>query len=95
MAFPFSHKIFATLRGLASILKNQSFDEILYLHACPVYWEGTLLLQLLFYLIAVAKFVLKDKPFGNFLWPPFSESKPGPLNCPSESAVALFPVLSK
>ena len=52
MAFPFSHKTFGTLRGLASILKNLSCDEILCLHACSVHWEGTLLPQLLFSLIA-------------------------------------------
>ena len=93
MDFAFSHKIFGTLRGLASILKNLSFDEILYLHACSVHWEGTLLSQLLFPLIAVPEFVLKDKPFVNFLCPPFSV-KSGTLYCPSEHAVTLFPVLS-
>ena len=93
MDFAFSRKIFGTLRGLASILKNLSFDEILYLHACSVHWEGTLLSQLLFPLIAVPEFVLKDKPFVNFLCPPFSV-KSGTLYCPSEHAVTLFPVLS-
>ena len=67
MAFPFSRKVFGTLMGLASILKNLSCDEILRLHACSVNWEGTLLSQLLFSLIAVLKFVLKGKPFGIFL----------------------------
>ena len=47
MAFQFSRKVFGTLRGLASILKNLSCDEILCLHACSVHWEGTLLSQLL------------------------------------------------
>ena len=35
-----------------------------------------MLSQLLFPLIAVAKFVWKDKPFVNFLCPPFSYSFP-------------------
>ena len=67
MAFPFSRKVFGTLMGLASILKNLSCDEILRLHACSVNWEGTLLSQLLFSLIAVLKYVLKGKPFVIFL----------------------------
>ena len=67
MAFPFSRKVFGILMGLASILKNLSCDEILRLHACSVNWEGTLLSQLLFSLIAVLKFVLKGKPFVIFL----------------------------
>ena len=95
MTFRFLHKVFGTLRGLASISKNVSFGEVLCLHVCSVHWEGTLQSQLLFPLIAVPKFVAKDKPFANFLYSSFSESKSSPLCCRSEYAVTLFPVLSK
>ena len=95
MAFPFSYKVFETVRGLASILQKLSIDEFLCLHACSVCWEGTLLSQLLFSLIAFPKFVWKDKPFANSLRPPFSKGKSGQLYCPSLHAVTLSPVLSK
>ena len=81
--------------GLSSIPKNLSCDEILRVHACSVHWEGTLLSQLLFLLTAVSKFVWKDKPFVNFLWPPFSERKSEPLYRPSQYAVTLSPTISK
>ena len=48
-----------------------------------------------FFLISVPNVVWKDKPFLNFSFPPFSESKLGPLYCLSEYAMTLFPVLSK
>ena len=95
MAFPFSYKVFETVRGLASILKKLSSDEFLCLHACSVCWEGTLLSHLVFSLIAVPKFVWKDKPFANSLRPPFSKGKSGQLYCPSLHAVTLPPVLSR
>ena len=43
-----------------------SCHVILCLHTCSVYSEDTLLSQLLFSLIAVPKFVCRDKPFVDF-----------------------------
>ena len=76
MAFSFSHKVFRTVRGLASILKNLSCDEILCLNAYSVHWESTLLSQLLFTLITIPKFVLKGEPFVIFLCPYLQKVSP-------------------
>ena len=57
MSFLFLRKVYGTLKGLPSILKNLSCDEILCLHACSIHWEGTLLSQLLFSLLAVPKLI--------------------------------------
>ena len=95
MAFPFSQKFFGALTKLAFILKNLSCDKILCLHLYSAHWEGSLLSQWLFSLLAVPKFVWTEKPFVNLLLPLFSESKSGPLYYPSKYAVTVFPVHSK
>ena len=77
MSFLFLHKVYGTLKGLASILKNLSCDEILCLHACSIHW-GYSVVTVTFFLISSSQICLKRQTICKFFVPP----TPLPLHRP-------------